>query len=208
MAESLPISHEIKLNDHHKVCHAPTLSYIIRNLYLFSSRTTYRPSLPSPLTPRALASSPVATTTTSSSGTLREWTDRSGHFAASNHAGGTKCVSWRFLFTALDTKKDGSLTSCVIIPSQLLSPCQIHDLHYSLTGDSFLIVPGSSRPKIYDRDGFEMCVLVSFLSSFFFQGKEKRGVSNGGSTRAKSLASLHVDRTLICLSLLMQPRVR
>jgi WD40 repeat protein len=33
---------------------------------------------------------------------------------------------------------------------------KIHDLHYSNTGDSFLIISGSARAKLFDRDGYEI----------------------------------------------------
>jgi len=33
----------------------------------------------------------------------------------------------------------------------------IKHLHYSMTGDQFLCITGSPRPKIYDRDGKELC---------------------------------------------------
>ena len=33
---------------------------------------------------------------------------------------------------------------------------KIHDLHYSNSGDSFLIISGSARAKLFDRDGYEI----------------------------------------------------
>ncbi|CAG8433958.1 12145_t:CDS:10 [Ambispora gerdemannii] len=44
-------------------------------------------------------------------------------------------------------------------PFRSLRPCgdhQIHHIEYSLSGDQFLIISGSARPKLYDRDGFEI----------------------------------------------------
>ncbi|KAG9285405.1 hypothetical protein G9A89_010880 [Geosiphon pyriformis] len=44
-------------------------------------------------------------------------------------------------------------------PFRSLRPCgdhQIHHVEYSLSGDQFLIISGSARPKLYDRDGFEI----------------------------------------------------
>ncbi|KAI8374471.1 WD40-repeat-containing domain protein [Radiomyces spectabilis] len=37
---------------------------------------------------------------------------------------------------------------------------QIHDVLYSLTGDSFLCISGSARPKLFDRDGLEKCEYI------------------------------------------------
>ncbi|CDS07878.1 hypothetical protein LRAMOSA01827 [Lichtheimia ramosa] len=45
-------------------------------------------------------------------------------------------------------------------PFRSIEPCggnQIHDLQYSLTGDSFLIISGMSVAKLYNRDGNEIC---------------------------------------------------
>ncbi|KAI8990292.1 WD40-repeat-containing domain protein [Pilobolus umbonatus] len=45
-------------------------------------------------------------------------------------------------------------------PFRTVQPCgehQIHDLHYSMSGDSFLVISGSARAKIFDRDGLEKC---------------------------------------------------
>ncbi|CAG8613298.1 4681_t:CDS:10 [Paraglomus brasilianum] len=44
-------------------------------------------------------------------------------------------------------------------PFRSIKPCgdhQIHHLEYSTSGDSFLIISGSARAKLYDRDGFEI----------------------------------------------------
>ncbi|CAJ0761970.1 6948_t:CDS:10 [Entrophospora sp. SA101] len=44
-------------------------------------------------------------------------------------------------------------------PFRTIKPCgdyQIHHLEYSLSGDQFLIISGSSQPKLYNRDGFEI----------------------------------------------------
>ncbi|RUS15942.1 hypothetical protein BC937DRAFT_91777 [Endogone sp. FLAS-F59071] len=123
-AETLPISHEIKLNDHHKVCLASTSWYLIRNLLLLLILFMNYVQTVSALT-----------------------LDPSG---ARLITGGYDYDVKFWDFAGMD----GSLR-----PFRSIEPCgghQIHDLHYSLTGDSFLIVPGSSRPKIYDRDGFEM----------------------------------------------------
>ncbi|KAG1054439.1 hypothetical protein G6F43_003551 [Rhizopus delemar] len=43
-------------------------------------------------------------------------------------------------------------------PFRTVQPCeehQIHELQYSNSGDSFLVVAGNNRPKIFNRDGFE-----------------------------------------------------
>ncbi len=37
---------------------------------------------------------------------------------------------------------------------------QIRHLAWSITGDSFLVATGSARPKIYNRDGFEMAQFI------------------------------------------------
>ncbi|OAD80047.1 hypothetical protein PHYBLDRAFT_105693, partial [Phycomyces blakesleeanus NRRL 1555(-)] len=45
-------------------------------------------------------------------------------------------------------------------PFRTLEPCpghQVHDVLYSLTGDSFLAITGSARAKLYDRNGLELC---------------------------------------------------
>ncbi|KAI9473559.1 MAG: WD40-repeat-containing domain protein [Benjaminiella poitrasii] len=44
-------------------------------------------------------------------------------------------------------------------PFRTIQPCgehQIHQLQYSLTGDSILVISGNARPKIYNRDGNEI----------------------------------------------------
>lgn len=44
-------------------------------------------------------------------------------------------------------------------PFRSIEPCgghKIHDLHYSITGDSFLIISGAARAKLFDRDGYEI----------------------------------------------------
>lgn len=44
-------------------------------------------------------------------------------------------------------------------PFRTIQPCgehQIHQLEYSLSGDSILIISGSARAKIFNRDGFEV----------------------------------------------------
>ncbi|KAI8987411.1 WD40-repeat-containing domain protein [Mycotypha africana] len=44
-------------------------------------------------------------------------------------------------------------------PFRTIQPCgehQIHNLQYSLSGDSILIISGSARAKIFDRDGYEL----------------------------------------------------
>lgn len=43
-------------------------------------------------------------------------------------------------------------------PFRTVQPCgehQIHNLQYSLSGDSILVISGSARAKIFDRDGLE-----------------------------------------------------
>lgn len=48
-------------------------------------------------------------------------------------------------------------------PFRSIEPCegnQIHDLHYSLTGDSFLVISGTARAKLFDREGSELCEYV------------------------------------------------
>ncbi|KAG1218885.1 hypothetical protein G6F35_007955 [Rhizopus arrhizus] len=43
-------------------------------------------------------------------------------------------------------------------PFRTVQPCeehQIHELQYSNSGDSFLVIAGNNRPKIFNRDGFE-----------------------------------------------------
>ncbi|KAG1470804.1 hypothetical protein G6F56_002470 [Rhizopus delemar] len=43
-------------------------------------------------------------------------------------------------------------------PFRTVQPCnehQIHELEYSLSGDSFLVISGNSRAKIFSRDGIE-----------------------------------------------------
>lgn len=48
-------------------------------------------------------------------------------------------------------------------PFRSIEPCggnQIHDLQYSLTGDSFLVISGSARAKLLDRDGSELCEYI------------------------------------------------
>ncbi|KAI9320545.1 WD40-repeat-containing domain protein [Dichotomocladium elegans] len=45
-------------------------------------------------------------------------------------------------------------------PFRSIEPCpgnQIHELQYSITGDTFLIVSGSASAKLYNRDGNEVC---------------------------------------------------
>lgn len=45
-------------------------------------------------------------------------------------------------------------------PFRTIQPCgehQIHNLQYSLSGDSILVISGSARAKIFDRDGLEKC---------------------------------------------------
>ncbi|CEI87817.1 hypothetical protein RMCBS344292_02225 [Rhizopus microsporus] len=44
-------------------------------------------------------------------------------------------------------------------PFRTIQPCedhQIHELQYSLSGDSFLVIAGNNRAKIFNRDGFEL----------------------------------------------------
>nr|SVE74082.1 EOG090X0364 [Daphnia barbata] len=44
-----------------------------------------------------------------------------------------------------------------------IRPCESHpilDLHYSITGDAILIIPGSAQAKIVDRDGYEKAECV------------------------------------------------
>ncbi|KAI7863137.1 WD40-repeat-containing domain protein [Spinellus fusiger] len=45
-------------------------------------------------------------------------------------------------------------------PFRTIEPCaghQVHEVLYSITGDSFLAITGSARAKLYDRDGLELC---------------------------------------------------
>ncbi|KAI8098356.1 WD40-repeat-containing domain protein [Gilbertella persicaria] len=45
-------------------------------------------------------------------------------------------------------------------PFRTIQPCgehQIHKVQYSLSGDSVLVISGSARAKIFDRDGTEIC---------------------------------------------------
>jgi WD40 repeat protein len=45
-------------------------------------------------------------------------------------------------------------------PFRTIQPCgehQIHEVLYSLSGDSFLTIAGNARAKIFDRDGLEKC---------------------------------------------------
>jgi WD40 repeat protein len=45
-------------------------------------------------------------------------------------------------------------------PFRTIQPCgehQIHHLQYSISGDSILVISGSARAKIFDRDGMEKC---------------------------------------------------
>nr|SVE75022.1 EOG090X0364 [Daphnia dolichocephala] len=44
-----------------------------------------------------------------------------------------------------------------------IRPCESHpilDIHYSITGDAILIIPGSAQAKIVDRDGYEKAECV------------------------------------------------
>lgn len=36
----------------------------------------------------------------------------------------------------------------------------IHQLHYSLSGDSFLVASGAAQAKLLDRDGFEKAEFI------------------------------------------------
>ena len=48
-------------------------------------------------------------------------------------------------------------------PFRSIEPCgghQIHELQYSLTGDRVLIISGSARAKLYNRDGNEVCEYI------------------------------------------------
>jgi hypothetical protein len=41
---------------------------------------------------------------------------------------------------------------------------QVHDIKYSNSGDSFLVISGTSQAKLYDRDGEEKYVIVRIAS--------------------------------------------
>ena len=40
---------------------------------------------------------------------------------------------------------------------------QIHDVQFSLSGDSFLVANGSNQAKLFDRNGIELSVLLSCI---------------------------------------------
>ncbi|ORY93643.1 WD40-repeat-containing domain protein [Syncephalastrum racemosum] len=48
-------------------------------------------------------------------------------------------------------------------PFRSIEPCggnQIHDVQYSLSGDSFLLISGTAQAKLFNRDGFETCEYI------------------------------------------------
>ena len=36
---------------------------------------------------------------------------------------------------------------------------KVHELKYSTGGEHFLVISGTVQPKLYDRDGEEVCVI-------------------------------------------------
>ena len=85
-------------------------------------------------------------TTIASFGILVAWMPLFDLFALGNRVATIKCAPLRTHFSRASWNSSGK-------------QCQIHDVAFSNAGDSFLVISGTSQPKLYNRDAQEMSVV-------------------------------------------------